>query len=325
MISDENAIEISQKLPLTTNPLQKSEYFSGKLYDEEATLHYQPIHGTKSAQETMAELLLNKDEHPGVIKLLGYKPDRLDDGDFLIKIYEPFLDTVESATEKGLIWSEPRLFRTLIDLCGAGKMLTLRGIRHARIWPRHLLVTSQEGRVKLPLTKQKPPAKERESPFTAPEIVSGERVMEVGLADVYSLGASLAYMCLRSIPTDILAGTCTWSDYIPEISLQYPLISSILPKFLSCDQRERYNFSHFLSILRPEDGFALIRMNEIVKNREIQAKNREIRAICRVIGQGFENIEVVKRKYLVCRSCKAREIDIHQLGFTCTCGSLNLR
>lgn len=325
MITDENAIEISDKLPWPSKNQGSSEYFSGFLYEEPATLKYQPIRGTASAQDTMKSLALNKDEHPGIIKLLGYKPDRLQDGEFLIKIYEPFTHTVKSATEEGQIWSEARLLRALVDISGAGEILARRGIRHSRISPDFLLVTTQDCLIKLPLAKEKPPTKDLDSPFTAPEIRNRDQIQEIGLADVYSLGATLAYMCLRKLPAEVEAGHLTWMDYQEEIALKYPLIASLLPKLVVTDQHERYNFKHLRAVVGIGDCLALLRLNEILARKEAKESNKEIMILCKIVGRTFREVEVKKMVYLVCRSCKAREEDIGQVGFSCSCGALNLR
>ena len=325
MITDENAIEISEKLPWPSRNPGSSEYFSGFLYEEPATLKYQQIRGTTSAQDTMKSLALNKDEHPGIIKLLGYKPDRLYNGEFLIKIYEPFSYTVKAAIQEGQIWSEARLLRTLVDISGAGEILARRGIRHSRISPDFLLVTTQDCLIKLPLVKEKPPTNDQQSPFTAPEIRNRDQIQEIGLADVYSLGATLAYMCIGTLPTEVVSGHHTWLDYQEEIALKYPLIASLLPKLVATKQQERYNFKHLRAVVGIGDCFALLRLNEILTRKEVKTSNKEIMILCRIVGRTFGEVEVRKRVYLVCNSCKAREEDIGQAGFSCSCGALNLR
>lgn len=273
----------------------------------------------------MKSLALNKDEHPGIIKLLGYKPDRLHDGEFLIKIYESFSHTVKAATEERQIWSEARLIRTLVDISGAGELLARRGIRHSRISPEFLLITTQDCLIKLPQAKEKPPAKDLESPFTAPEVRNREQIQEIGLADVYSLGATLAYMCLGTVPADTEADHHTWLDYQGEIALKYPLIASLLPKLVAKTQQERYNFKHLRAIIGLGDCLALIRLNEILARKEVQRSKKELIVLCKIVGRTSREVEVKKRRYLVCRSCKACEEDIGQVGFSCLCGALNLR
>jgi len=325
MITDENALEISEKLAWPSKRSASTEYYSGFLYDEPATLQYQPIKGPLSAQDTMKQLALNKDEHPGIIKLLGYKPDHLYNGDYLIKIFESFTQTVQTATQNGLVWSEARLLRTLVDLSGAGELLAGRQIRHGRIAPSFLLITAQDCLIKLPLVKQKPSSRDLQSPFSAPEVRNHQRIREIGLADVYSLGATLAYMCLGRVPAEVDAGYRTWLDYRTEIAFQYPLIGSILPKLLVAEQEERYNFRHLKALVGVGDCFALLRMNQILGQRLIRENAAEMVLLCKVVGQTFGEVEVKRRMYLTCKSCKAREEDIGQAGYSCPCGSLNLR
>jgi serine/threonine protein kinase len=329
MISDDSALVICEKLPWHWKKAGH-EFFTGTAYDEPATIQYKPIRHIDSTKTNWQELVVNKDEHPGLITFKGYKAEHIHGGDFLIYVFERFDKTVQERTEEmkgtGEKWSEARLLKMLYDISGAGVLLSDKRITHGRITPKYLLIAAQDLAIKLPLAKSRPRKRLNPDPFLAPEL-SNQAVQISSLTDVYSLGASLMYMCMGGVPDEVKDGTKTWLDFIEKIALDYVVLAQILPKLLDRTPTDRYDFRHLKSVIGIGDMYSLLRLNSLIAQDHIRDRAKEVRVLLESLGGTLKYVTIERVKSVsatLCPSCMEETRDIGPVGFICMyCGAIN--
>ena len=304
----------------TLEDRQLKELYEGFLFDEPVTIKFSQIRHIDSTRTNLSLLYTNLRRYDGVIDFKGSKAASIAHSDYLVTVFESYKGSIETLTTSGRLWSETEIINAVIDLTVTASTLVKAGLRESLslLCPGRILVTA-EGGFKLRMLKKRFKKQAKLNPYLPTNYTN-----ETDDWAPYALGATALYMALRrpaSQPRD-------WMVDLPSIQSSHPVLYSILGKLLA-PREARYSFSDLRNFVNLGVCFSIVRLNDIIRKREVKAKKKEVDLLLRNIECKRYRLTAVKQveqaRRQMCVSClMVMEVGMGTFGYRCGCGVVNL-